>query len=192
MINARAETAADKPAFRAAFAAHPLPDHRRRLLRVAAQLDSGRKQAFHITPPDHEPFAFAGLWSVWHPPAGDAGGRPSAAAIDDPRPPEATMSQPDPLVRDRHHRREPSGRRPARPHAGDPHRDAEPPGSTATTPAPMLADVILHDRLNRAHRAPGGRPGGKRARYDGPECLAEPAGSADPLADTRRAERLRG
>ena len=26
----------------------------------------GRKQPLHITRDDHEPFAFAGLWSIWH------------------------------------------------------------------------------------------------------------------------------
>jgi len=64
MINARLETAAEKPAFRRAF-------ERYRCLIVADgfyewQRTGGPKRPFHITRADHEPFAFAGLWSIWH------------------------------------------------------------------------------------------------------------------------------
>jgi putative SOS response-associated peptidase YedK len=65
LINARVETAAEKPAFRRAF-------ERYRCLIIAdgfyewRRTPGGRKQPFHITRDDHEPFAFAGLWSVWH------------------------------------------------------------------------------------------------------------------------------
>ncbi len=65
LINARVETAAEKPAFRRAF-------ERYRCLIVAdgfyewRRTPGGRKQPFRITRDDHEPFAFAGLWSVWH------------------------------------------------------------------------------------------------------------------------------
>jgi putative SOS response-associated peptidase YedK len=68
MINARAETAADKPAFRAAF-------RRRRCLVVAdgfyewQKQDGGKqpgsKQPFFISLRDRKPFAFAGLWEFW-------------------------------------------------------------------------------------------------------------------------------
>jgi putative SOS response-associated peptidase YedK len=75
MINARAETVTERPAFRRPFG-------RFRCLiiadgfyewRVAEQDPPGPrgrsrgapKQAFHITRPDHTPFAFAGLWSIW-------------------------------------------------------------------------------------------------------------------------------
>ncbi len=73
MINARAETAAEKPAFRGAF-------QRFRCLILADgfyewQGRAGRpKQPFWITRADGEPFAFAGLWSIWHPRQG--GGAP--------------------------------------------------------------------------------------------------------------------
>jgi putative SOS response-associated peptidase YedK len=66
MINARAETVAEKPAFRDAFAA-------RRCLIVADgfyewRREGGRPQPMWITRADGEPFAFAGLWATWHGP----------------------------------------------------------------------------------------------------------------------------
>jgi putative SOS response-associated peptidase YedK len=68
MINARAETAAEKPAFRSAFRA-------RRCLVAAngfyewAKRDGG-KQPFYIGLKDGAPFAFAGLWEHWESPEG--------------------------------------------------------------------------------------------------------------------------
>jgi putative SOS response-associated peptidase YedK len=72
MINARLETAPRSPAFGRAF-------ERYRCLIVADGFyewrDSGGlgpggrrgpKQPFHITRSDGEPFAFAGLWSIWY------------------------------------------------------------------------------------------------------------------------------
>ena len=63
MINARGETAAEKPAFRAAF-------KRRRCLVPADgfyewQQRSGGKQPYFVTLADDEPFAIAGLWEYW-------------------------------------------------------------------------------------------------------------------------------
>jgi putative SOS response-associated peptidase YedK len=63
MINARSETVAEKPAFRAAF-------RRRRCLVVADgfyewQKQNGIKQPFFIRLHDTRPFAFAGLWERW-------------------------------------------------------------------------------------------------------------------------------
>ncbi len=68
MINARAETLAEKPAFRAAL-------KRRRCLVVADgfyewKKEDGRKLPMHIHMADGQPFAFAGLWEVWQPPDG--------------------------------------------------------------------------------------------------------------------------
>lgn len=66
MINARAETVADKPAFRDAFA-------KRRCL-VAAdgfyewRTEDGKKQPFRIGMKGGAAFAFAGLWESWSPP----------------------------------------------------------------------------------------------------------------------------
>ena len=71
MINARAESAADKPAFRAAF-------RRRRCLVVAdgfyewkappqdgSAAKGQRKQPYRIEFRDRRPFGFAGLWERW-------------------------------------------------------------------------------------------------------------------------------
>jgi len=65
-INARAETVADKPAFRNAF-------RRRRCLIPADAYyewqvvsDSKTKQPWFIVLRDRKPMAFAGLWEVWH------------------------------------------------------------------------------------------------------------------------------
>lgn len=68
MINARAETLAEKPAFRAAY-------KRRRCLILADgffewRKDAGGKTPMYIHMASGEPFAFAGLWEVWHSPDG--------------------------------------------------------------------------------------------------------------------------
>ena len=63
MINARAETVAEKPAFRDAL-------RRRRCLVLADgfyewQKTGGARRPMRIVMRSGEPFAFAGLWSVW-------------------------------------------------------------------------------------------------------------------------------
>ena len=63
MINARSETAAEKPSFRAAF-------KRRRCLIVADgfyewQKTGGKKQPYYVQVKDQEIFGFAGLWETW-------------------------------------------------------------------------------------------------------------------------------
>lgn len=69
MINARAESVHEKPAFRTAF-------ERRRCLIVAdgyyewQVLHGGRKAPVWIHRADRRPFAMAGLWERWTPPAG--------------------------------------------------------------------------------------------------------------------------
>ncbi len=63
MINARAETAPEKPSFRDAF-------KKRRLLIPASgffewKKEQDGKQPYYICRDDKEPFAFAGLWERW-------------------------------------------------------------------------------------------------------------------------------
>ncbi len=71
MINARAETLAEKPAFREAL------KRRRALIPAdgfyewaAAAPGAKTKQPMHIRLRSSEPFAFAGLWDEWMPPEG--------------------------------------------------------------------------------------------------------------------------
>lgn len=70
MINARAETVAEKPAFRTAI-------RRRRCLVPADgfyewKRTNGRKQPFYIRMRDGKAFGFAGLWDSWDGPGGEA------------------------------------------------------------------------------------------------------------------------
>ena len=70
MINARAETITEKPAFRDALA-------RRRCLVLAdgffewERRAGGPKRAWWVTRADGAPFAFAGIWTAWRPAGGD-------------------------------------------------------------------------------------------------------------------------
>jgi len=74
MINARGETVAEKPAFRAAF------KRRRCLILTDGYYEwkkaTDGKQPYFIHRPDDEPFAFAGLWESWRPKDSDSGNAP--------------------------------------------------------------------------------------------------------------------
>lgn len=68
LLNARAETLAEKAAFRTAL-------RKRRCLVPASgfyewQKTLSGKQPFHIHLPEYQPFAFAGLWEEWKQPDG--------------------------------------------------------------------------------------------------------------------------
>jgi putative SOS response-associated peptidase YedK len=68
-INARSETAEEKPAFRNAF-------RKRRCVVPATGYfewkgEPGKKQAYAITAPDQPVFGMAGLWETWKSPTGD-------------------------------------------------------------------------------------------------------------------------
>lgn len=77
LINARGETVAEKPAFRAAF-------KRRRCLILADGFYEWKKEGKTKTPmyiqlKDGAPFALAGLWEVWH--AADGSNVPTCTII---------------------------------------------------------------------------------------------------------------
>jgi putative SOS response-associated peptidase YedK len=69
LINARAETVAEKPSFRSAFR------HRRCLVIADGfyewQRQDGKKQPFYFRMHNAQPFAFAGLWERWQDPNGE-------------------------------------------------------------------------------------------------------------------------
>ena len=65
-INARAETVAERPAYRDAFA------HKRCLIVADGFYEWASGTPHWITREDGEPFAFAGLWASWRPETGDA------------------------------------------------------------------------------------------------------------------------
>jgi putative SOS response-associated peptidase YedK len=70
LINARAETVAEKPSFRSAFR------HRRCLVIADGfyewRRQEGKKQPFYFRLQNGQPFAFAGLWERWQDPKGEA------------------------------------------------------------------------------------------------------------------------
>jgi hypothetical protein len=156
MINARAETVADKPAYRDAFA-------RRRCLVVAdgfyewRREAAGRKAAHWITRSD-------GSRSPSRP-VGDRGGATRTTRWRCARAPSSRPGQ------------RPGGRA-ARPDAGDPpargrgrvagSRDARARPAGAAAPVPGAGDG-----------GAGGRPAVNDARYDGPACLDPPPEPAE-------------
>jgi putative SOS response-associated peptidase YedK len=166
MINARAESVADKPAFRGAFARfrclipadgfyewarlwdEPSPGARR----------AGPKQPFHITRADHQPVAFAGLWSVWH---RDGPDEIRSATIITTAANDAIAPLHD--------------RMPVIMNAGD-----EATWLAPDTPAPVLHQLLGGLGSDDVALRPVG-PAVNNARHDGPDCLADlPAGTPAP------------
>jgi len=150
MINARAETVGEKPAYRDAL-------RTRRCLVVADGFYEWQprvdrpKLPWHVTRPDGAPFAFAGLWAVWH-------GR------DD------TVLRTCTIITTAANRAlaEVHPRMPVM--LGD--RGAEEAWLDHGTPSGVLRELLVpapDDAV--ARRAVG--PAVNDARYDGPECLAD-------------------
>jgi putative SOS response-associated peptidase YedK len=163
MINARAETVADKPAFRDALKTH-------RCLIVADGFyewqanpggpRSGRKQPFHITRADGAPFAFAGLWATWTAPDGV---QLRTCAI--------VTTDANDALRDIH----------ARMPVILPGRDAEEAWMDHATPVAALPELLAPLPGDLTGRRPVGSAVND-ARYDGPECLAPPEPEPEALA----------
>jgi putative SOS response-associated peptidase YedK len=150
MINARVETAAEKPAYRRAF-------ERYRCLIVAdgfyewQPVPGGPKQPFHITRTDGTVFAFAGLWSVWHAPDG-ATLRTCAILTTAANPAIASLHSRMPIILA---------------------PDAERAWLDTATAPPVLGEILRGLSAGQTALRPVGRAVND-ARYDGPECLASP------------------
>jgi putative SOS response-associated peptidase YedK len=154
MINARAETVAQRPAYRRAF-------ERYRCLIVADGFYEWRptpgaaKQAFHITQIDGRVFAFAGLWSIWQGPDGSQL-RSCTILTTAANAAVATLHDRMPVILS---------------------PNAETPWLDPATPVPRLRELLGGlSSAQTALRAVG--PAVGDARYDGPECLAPEAPAA--------------
>jgi putative SOS response-associated peptidase YedK len=151
LINARVETAAQRPAFRRAF-------ERYRCLIVAdgfyewrAREGAGRslKQPVHITRDDRGLFAFAGLWSIWHGPA-DEVLRTCAILTTAANQAIATLHDRMPVILDPENERA---------------------WLDTSTPPPRLAEILAGLPAERTELTEVAFAVND-ARYDGPECLA--------------------
>ena len=150
-INARAETVAERPAYRDAFA-------RRRCLILADGFYEWAAGVPHwISREDGAPFAFAGLWATWRP-RGDEDAPPLRSCTI------VTTAAAD-AVRDLHDRMPvilPPG--------------AEDAWIDPATPAPELHDVLAAP-VSRLVARPVGRAVND-ARHDAPDCLDPPEQAA--------------
>lgn len=150
MINARSETVAERPAYRAAFS-------RMRCLVLAdgfyewQRTAAGPKQPFHITAAGRALFAFAGLWSVWH---GADGSTLRSCTI--------LTTAANPAIAPLHDRMPVILSRPAEPLWLAPE-------ASASQLHELLAGLSADETLLRAVGSAV-----SDARYDGPECLADP------------------
>jgi putative SOS response-associated peptidase YedK len=154
MINARVETVTERPAYRRAFERYRcliLADGFYEWQRVA----TGPKQPFHITRADGRLFAFAGLWSIWYAP--DASKLRTCTILT-----TAANSAVAPL-----HDRMPVI-------LGE---DAEATWLDSATQPDQLFEILTSLSPSGTALRPVSTAVND-ARYDGPECLAEPIGAA--------------
>jgi putative SOS response-associated peptidase YedK len=155
MINARVETVSERPAYRTPF-------ERFRCLIVADGFyewrsggPRGRKQAFHITRADGGLFAFAGLWSIWRG-AEEQQLRSCAILTTAANPAIAPLHDRMPVILQ--------------------------PGAEAAwldraTDRSTLLELLRGLPPGASALRPVG-PAVNDARYDGPECLADPGAEA--------------
>lgn len=154
MINARLETARERPAFRRSF-------ERFRCLIVAdgfyewRKSGTGPKQPFHITRDGGGLFSFAGLWSIWH---GEADQVLRTCTILTTAANAAIASLHDrmPVILDPEHERD---------------------WLDTSTSSSRLSEILAglpaaHTQLQAVSLAVND------ARYDGPKCLAPPPAEA--------------
>ena len=149
MINARAETLDQRPAYREAFAG-------RRCLVLAdgfyewERRPGGPKQAWWIARADGEPFAFAGLWATWRGAGPDVEPLRSCTIVTTQA--NATLAR----IHDRMPVILP--------------REAEAAWLDHATPVGALQELLIPlDPAATGTRAVG--PAVNDARYDGPACL---------------------
>ncbi|HEX5146599.1 MAG TPA: SOS response-associated peptidase, partial [Conexibacter sp.] len=149
MINARAETVEDKPAYRNPF-------QRGRCLIVADGFyewqREGVRQPFHITRGDGGPFAFAGLRTAWRDPSAPDGELLRSCTI--------VTTAANAKVQHIH---------PRMPVILDPADEEE--WLDPATPAPRLHELLRPLPAGETHARPVSKAVND-ARYDGPECLA--------------------
>ncbi len=166
MINARAETLAEKPAFRSAF-------RRRRCLIPADgfyewKSEHGRKQPYRITLAVGGPFALAGLWECWTDPQG-AGTIESCTII---------TTEANDRLREIHHRM------PAilAPESLDPWLDPKTPAAQAQALLrPYPAEALTHYRVSPRLNSPAN---------DDPALIEPLDAPADPPAEPGGQTRL--
>jgi putative SOS response-associated peptidase YedK len=154
-INARAETVAERPAYRDAFA-------RRRCLVVADGFYEWSAGTPHwITREDGAPFAFAGLWATWRPREED----PDASPAQPLRSCAIVTTAAADSVRALH------DRMPV----------ILPPGAEDAWIDPATPEPELHDLLGAAVSRLVARPVSRAvndARHDAPDCLDPPEQAA--------------
>jgi putative SOS response-associated peptidase YedK len=158
MINARAETVTEKPAYRDALKTRRCLIPADGFYEWQARADAKRKQPFHITRADGAPFAFAGLWAIWHGP-GDEVLRTCTIVT----------TEANDLLSDVHDRMP----------VILPDQGAEEAWLDHATPRELVTGLLapLPDALTAK------RPVGfavSDARYDGPDCLADPEPASKP------------
>jgi putative SOS response-associated peptidase YedK len=163
MINARAETLDERPAFRDAFGRFRclIPaDGFYEWAAADSRGPSGRplKQAFHISRGEGEPFAFAGLWSIWR--RGEAQIRSCTIITTAANPVVAPLHDRMPVILE--------------PGAEDAWLDPD-------APRQELVDLLRPlSPGDTSIRAVG--PAVNDARYDGPDCLVAAQLAREPEA----------